>query len=553
MPSVTIPLPDIEQIVVRPSIYQVIDQVRDILGMSKDVEVIYAGKRGTVRSTGSAISELGQENEAKFTSDDLVTVDVVEDYDVDAVQEVNSHSWDNAPIFSDPKLNFSLRPIYLPSKMEITFSYRSTSETEVRQWIATQITKANRGRETTLHHIVYSFPIPAEFLYILTDVHTLREKNEGYGETLMDYFNKHRVSRVSTLTDQAGVKSIPVIHEKQSQILGSFDFTVSPEKPEYDRDKGVWQTKFVYRYTYWRPDQCFLHYPIAVHNEFMPDIYTKYLEDVVDYDTTKAYYSHGMNAVSGFALGSRTNTPRYPDQPLLIPSFDTFKPDVKQHTASVFIARCFLDETKHDLLSLTDLGDYEIDSDILDFLKTESPYLTKLFFSVFHVEHYVNGELQSYEKIEVTPDLMIRSLTPLSMRDVHHVRLAALPEISSPLYNALKRLSKHPKAFLKVVAAFNELLAADPDFGSLDRYEKLEEWMFTSVYRILHMTHQGNFHSTGTNLDSYIDEMIFTDKNALGLLTKLVPSRIKSYIETKRRLRLIRMNTALVVKPRSQL
>lgn len=553
MPSVTIPLPDIEQIVVRPSVYQVIDQVRDILGMSKDVEVIYAGKRGVVRATGSAISELNQENEAKFTSDDYVTVDVIEDYDIDAVQEVNAHSWDNAPIFSDAKLNFSLRPIYLPSKMEITFSYRSTSETEVRQWIATQITKANRGRETSLHHIVYSFPIPAEFLYVLADVHTLREKNEGYGDSLMDYFNKHRVSRVTTLTDQAGAKSIPVIHEKQSQIVGSFDFTVSPEKPEYDRDKGIWQTKFVFRYTYWRPDQCFLHYPIAVHNEFMPDIYTKYLEDIVDYDTTKAYYSHGMNALSSFALGARNSIPRYPDQPLHIPSFDTFKPEVKQHTATVFIARCFLDETKHDLLSLTDLGDYEIDQDILDFLKTESPHLSKLFFSVFHVEHYLNGELQSYDKIEVTDDLMVRSIAPLSMRDVHHVRLAALPEITTPLYNALKRLSKHPKAFLKVVAAFNELLATDPDFGSLSNYEKLEEWMFTSVYRIFYMTHQGNFHSTGTNLDSYVDEMVFTDKNALGLLTKLDPNRIKKFIEAKRRQKVVRMNAAIVVKHRSNM
>lgn len=553
MPSVTIPLPDIEKIVVRPTVYQVIDQVRDILGMSKDVEVIYAGKRGVARATGSAISELGQENEAKFTSDDYVTVDVVEDYDVDAVQEVHSHSWDNAPIFSDPRLGLSLRPIYLPSKMDITFNYRSTSETEVRQWIANQITKANRGRETSLHHIVYSFPIPAEFLYLLADVHQLREKNEGYGDTLMDYFNQHRVSRVSVLTDQAGENAIPVIHEKQGQIVGSFDFTVTPDKPEYDRDKGIWQTKFSYRYTYWRPDACFLHYPIAVHNEFMPDIYIENPEDVIDYDTTKAYYSYGMAAMSSFALGGRLNTPRYPSPLLVIPNFDTFRPEVKQHTATVFIARCFLDENKQDLLSLSDLGDYEIDKDILDFLKTESPYLTKLFFSVFHVEHYLNGELQAFDKIEVTSDLTVRSITPLSMRDVHHVRLAAVPEITSPLYNALKRLSEHPKAFVKVVAAFNELLAADPDFGSLSNYEKLEEWMFTSVYRVFNMTHQGNFYSTGTNLDRYISDTIFTDKNALGLLTKLDPAVIKKYLEAKRQRPMTQMNVAIIVKHRASM
>ena len=177
MPSVTIPLLDIEQIVVRPSVYQVIDQVRDILGMTKDAEIIYAGKRGTVRATGSAMSELGSDNVAKFTSDDYISIEVLEDYDVEAVQEFQFHSWDNFPIFSDPKLNVSLRPIYLTSKMEITFSYQSTSETEVRQWLTNQITKASRGRDINIHHIVYSYPIPLEFLCLLDEVHQRREAN----------------------------------------------------------------------------------------------------------------------------------------------------------------------------------------------------------------------------------------------------------------------------------------------------------------------------------------------------------------------------------------
>lgn len=553
MPSVTIPLPDIEQIVVRPTVYQVIDQVRDILGMTKDAEVIYAGKRGIVRATGSAISELNQDNEAKFSSDNYITIEVVEDYDTDAVQEIQSHSWDNAPVFSDPKLNFSLRPIYLPSKMEITFSYQSTNETEVRQWVATQITKANRGRDTHLHHIVYSYPLPMEFLIALDDVHRLREANEGYGESLMEYFNNHRVNRVSVMTNQAGEKAIPVIREKQAQIVGAFDFTVSPEKPEFIKEKGVWASRFVYRYTYWRPDQCFLHYPIAVHNDFMPDIYLKHLESAVDYDTRQAYYSHGMAAANMFALGSRVSTPRYPAPRLVIPSYDDFDPEVKKHTATIFMARCFLDETKRDLISLHELGDYEIDSDVMEFLSSEYPYLSKLFFSVFHVEHYINGELQHYEKLEVTPDLMIRSREPLSMRDVHHVRLAGLPEINHPLYNALRRLAEHPRAFVKVISSFNELLAADPDFGSLADYSKIEEWMFGSVYRVLNMMHQGNFHSTGTNIDSYIDGMIFTDKNPLGLLTKFHPSKLKDHFETKRRLRLTTMNTAIFVRKRADL
>lgn len=552
MPVVTIPLPDIEKTVTRPSIYQVIDQVRDILSMEKDAEVLYAGKRGVIRATGSAVSEAGRENEAKFNTDDYVKIEVIETPDTDAVQEIQHHSYDNRPVFLDKLLGFSLRPIYHPTKIEITFSYQSTSETTVNEWMAAQITKASRGRDTHLHHVSYRYPLSMEFLIAMTDIHRLREAVDGYGEDLMTYFNKHRSNRLTFITNLAGEQAVPVVHEHQGEIVGSFDFTVAPEKPVFNKDKGTWTAEFTYRYTFWKPEQCMLEYPIAVHNQLMPEIYLKDLEEVVDYQTNHAHYSYGGHALANFSL-DKARGDRYPTPYLNIPSYDDFKPEVKRHTATIFMARCFLDDTQSDLLDFNDLGDLEIDSDILAFLRSEAPYLTKQFFSVFLVEHYVNGMLQPYEDLEVTPELMVRSKKKLSYRDTHHVRFAAIPEITHPLYEALKRVSRSPKAFLKIVASFNELLAADPDFGSLDKYDRIEEWMFTSIYRILFMTHQGNFHSTGTNLDSYINEMVFSPKNALGLLEKFPVEYIKDWMNTKRRKQLIQMNTALIAKARKDM
>ena len=74
--------------------------------------------------------------------------------------------------------------------------------------------------------------------------------------------------------------------------------------------------------------------------------------------------------------------------------------------------------------------------------------------------------------------------------------------------------------------------------------------MLTSVYRILLMTHQGNLYSQGTNLNNYILETVFSDKNTLGLLTKLDPKYIQMYLDNKRRMRLTVMNSAIIVKPR---
>lgn len=553
MPSVTIELPDIEQTVVRPTVYQVVNQVIDILDITGNPEILYAGKRGVIQTPGSAIEETGKVNEAKFSSDNLFFIEVIEKYDEEAVQEIQSHSFDNIPIFVDRQLDLSLRPIYTPSKMEITIRFRHTSETDVRRWLSKMIIKTSRGRDINLHHIAYKYPLPFEFLFLLMEIYNKRESVEGYGDSFRDYFNKHRAGRFTYLTDQAGENEHLAIIEKQGQIVGQFDFTVVSEKPEFIKDKGVWEGQFVYNYTYWRPDAMYVNYPLSVHNQFLSEEFWKHVEQVEDYQTHRHAYSHSYNALQIFSLDEAAKHVRKPERTIRIPAIDDFDPEVKKHTATIFTALCFLDEGKRDLLSLADLGDYVIDEDILEFLKEEHSYLTRMFYSIFHVEHYVNGKLQLQDTLEVTPDLMIRSKQSLSMRDRHHVRLCALPEINQPLYQALMRVARHPRAFVKIVGAMNELLALDPDFGSLSDYTEIKPWMFTSVYRILNMVHQGNFYSTGTNIDGYIHDLIFNDHNALGLLRSLDPKLVKDYFERKRRKQVTVMNAFVVAKPRSAL
>ena len=555
MPCELIPLPDIEQTVARPAIYQILAQVFEITQLPKDTEIRYAGKRGTLLTPGSTMEDTTTNREAKFMSSNLTTVEVTEDYDKAAVQEIQPYSWDQPPIFLDPKLSFSLRPVYIPSNVTIEITYQHSSETEIRQWLSRMLANASAGRDIQLHDIVYTYPVPAPFTVLLEAIHACREATEGYQQTLGEYFDQHRSARMKTLSTQVGTQRHIVVEEKQSKIQGLFEFEVMPDKPEYIREQGLWKGSFTYKFSYQRPDEVLVAYPIAVHNQFLPEKFLKHLDSVVDYFPRRRAFSASYQALQTFSNDTIAQAVRPAFPYIQIPPFDDFGKRLDEdavfpkHTATVLVARCFLDDDLKTLVNLNELGDVTIDHDILGFLRTEYRHLNKMFFSVFNVALYINGQLQPYEAITVSSDLTVSSVKPLSKRNTHHIRLSVLPEINQPLYAALKRLYAHPKAFLKVLASLNELLALDPDFDTLYDRTPLAEWMFTPFYRVLCLSHQGNLYSTGTNLDAYLTEMVTTLRNQLHLLTKLDPQTIQRYFEAKRRLRHTVMNAYILAYP----
>lgn len=535
MPSVTIPLQDIEQTVLRPSIYQVVSQVMEILEIKDNPKILYAGKRGTLQASGSSMREMEDSNEALFSTDNLLFIEVNENYQTEAVSTSHYHDYDNKPIFLDTNIGLSLRPIYLSSDVEITLNYQSSSETMVRQWISNLYIKAGRGRDIHLVKMNYKYPVSPEFSLLIKDVHQLIETNEGYGDSLENYFNRHRSNRMTCITNQAGEQATVMVGEGQAGIEGLFDFPIIPEKPEFNREKGLWTTRLVFKYNYSRPDGLYLRYPIAVHNQLLPEKYLKHLESVPVFETPSAHYSYGLDAMTLFSLsnmnGRRTQETAY----IRIPTYDDFQPEIRNNTASIFLCRVFLEDDNVTLLDLNDLGDYEISPNVLNFLKKEAPYLSQRYQSLFYVECFINGETKADGTAYVTEDLKIKLTSSGSKRFQYHIRLSGIPELNQALYGAYRRLASDTGAFMEVVAAMNELLAIDPDFGKLSDYTRLEPWMYDTVWRFLTGTHQGLIGSPGTTVDQYLNEMILAPSNLLGLITHLDPKVIESYLRYKHR------------------
>lgn len=554
MPIANIPLADIDQLIERPIVYQIVDQIKEILDIPDNPKILFPGLRGAIQTPGSSTAEFDDVKEAKFNSDNLIKIEAIIAFGEQDIQSADVRSWDNPPVFLDKRINFSLRPAYLKKDVEIKFTLRNTSKTHVEQWLTGIRMKSAHGRDIYLCQISYQFPISNEFIILLGDIHELIEATDGYGESIGEYFQKNRGAYMTSLVNQAGNHPLITITQTQPQLVGQFDFVTTPSQPQHNQQSGYWETEFSFKFSYWQPDALTVSYPISVHNSYLPEIYLKNLERVVDYQKPSATMPYSLAVFQSFSQDDQSNQVRKPYPYIHIPSYDFLDSEFSNQTSTIATVLCFLDEDRQNLLDLSDLGDdYEIDADILDFFKTEYSFMHKLYHSVFHIEHYINDKKQDYSKIEITPNLMVRSLTPLSYRDRHHVRISLLCSMDDILYKALMRMANHPRSFVKVISVMNELFAIDPDFHNLGARDKIEPWMFTNIWRILTGIAPGHPLSSDTDLSNYVYGLVFTPSNKLNLLTGIDMETILKYLGLKNRHHYTTMNAAIIAKPRNQM
>lgn len=549
MPSLSLSLPDIEQSVARPVIFQILKQLFEITRLSPDTRIVYAGKRSVIQTPGTSIDEEGQ-RDAQFGTGRYTFVDVTENYDTPAIQEIQSHAFDNVPLFEDIGVLASLRPIYLPSEVTVSIIYRSNSETEVERWMTEMVSRVSRGRDLNLHRIEYLYPIPFDFIELIEDIWTLKEAQAGSGISFQNYFRSHASERLTLIANRAGEMRQLALQEVQTRIQGLFDFAGIPEKPKRDDKTGTWEISFSYKFSYQRPDAIYVNYPIAVHNQLLPRRWLSFLNQAFDPNGQAHYYSKSYEALGMFEADNAVSSrPSYPY--LRLPHFDDFKPaSVLAGTGTIFTALTFITpQDTQTLMNVNDLDDYRIDGDILDFLlQSEAPYVNRLYQSIFQLHLYRNGTTTAMEKCELLADGTIRSTVPLDLSKTYHVRLSLVLDIHLLSQDAINRLLKWPKAFVKLLSALNEMLRLNPDFTELGNRRHIDAWEFGPAWWILTGTTPGNLPGSGRIDLSYPGDNL---ENWPGwtretFLKDVDPAELQRYLKLKRRLTTVQIMGVVV-------
>lgn len=452
MPTVAISIPEIDQSVSRPIIIDIVSQIQDITKIDPNIKIMFSGDANIQQARGTSIDEKGRW--AEYGNDKYIQIEATETFDEELLLTNALTQEQHMPIFVDSHIGILIKPSYITTNVVINFKYKTYSKTDAIRWRNDVMSRWSHGRLYNTHKLHYHYPFPREYLTLLQEVHALREATSPYGQDMIGYFQEHASTRIKEIGNLNKTNTELAVTEVQSRVVGYFDFEGAPEKAEKEDDTGAWVISFAYKFRYERPNMCVCRYPIMVHNQLLPSIYTTLNNDVPDTAEDDLYYTVSGNAMQSFeAQRSLFETRVGVDGIVNIPKNDEFKPaESTPGTKGLLIALVSVESDLKTLLNLRSLGDIVLDQDVLDFISsTEYPHITKPNESIYRLELYKNDSLHTRDTITCNSNLDVASLSSLDLRDQHRVKLSIISDLTKLSPIAINRLRLNPPAFLKTI------------------------------------------------------------------------------------------------------
>lgn len=476
MPVLDFLVNETTQLITRPVVYDIVEQLSKLTGMGEN-RIVFNGDENVYRTNGSVYNS--DERGALFKTQDMVLITVTEDYNLDMINYTDIRGNEREHLFFDDKLNVFITPTAIPIDVEIQFTMRSPSKLKVSQWRDGSRLRCYKMDDLFFHDITYSYKIDDLIFAILSHVHENRELTDGYGETFEEYFAYNSNGKVKVVSDITNKKSELLISETQSRVQGFFNFDAVADKPEYDQSTGLWSLSFTYKFCYDKPFSTIVRYPIIVHNNLMPKELV--IANNSDYDAFFKTKEVGKRLRGLYEFEANTvNQSNYDkDLCLTIPSYDDFIVEKPYYgTGTILTALCTLEEDKRTLLNLRELGDITIDKDVLDFISnSEYPFINEPGKSPIFIELYINDK--SYTSVlEIDKDLNIKSNIELSNRNEHRIRLSLLLNYGVLSSSSIDRLLNNPNVLVTLISSVNDYLRVNQNFQDLRGLKKLDKYMF---------------------------------------------------------------------------
>ena len=467
MPNISLIVPAVEQSVLRPIIIDIVNQLKNITKIPSDSLILFPGDIEKTYQPGSTIDK-PTEDRSRFLTNNMVHIEVDEDYNHDAVLSTAVTRPEHIPIFIDQKLNTIIRPVYSPMTVSISFKFRSKSKSTIKRWRDDIRMRTSMMRDVNLHQISYHYLLPDDIIRILKEIHRLREATAPYGEDFATYLSTNSTTRLTELSNQSGEKTGLGIAETQMRIVGYFDFDGYPDKFEQDTDSETYIGTFSYKFGFDKPIACNMKYPIMIHNQILSTEFRP-PEEAYNLDNQIASYSESFDAFSYFEVTNKLEMATGKSPGVTLPPFDEFNPtSTITSTAPIFTALCQISDTdKRTLINLRELDFIELDPDILQFItEIEYPFLIKPFMSIFNISLYKENNISAFP-IALTPALDVIATQDLDFRLNYRIRMAIVTDLSLVAPEAIARLRKYPKALVKILMSIIEALRSDFGFTNL--------------------------------------------------------------------------------------
>lgn len=474
MPNIVSTISDLEFSVDRPVVYCVLRQLMDLTKLSHLTPIRFYGDEGKAAQKNSTITK-SPVGENYWEADEKVSIEIEEEFDKDRMLSTAIKVAENIHIFADPALGVWLKPAYAQTTVTIKVMWRGQDKNQALRWRNDIRMHTSLGREINMHTLAYSYALPTELIDIVEEIHRLRESVAGYGQSFADYFTEHLTDKASVMTNFSGEEGVWCVSEPQGRIQGIFDINGVTEKSEKNGENDSVNTSFSYRFTYDKPLQVNMLYPLVVHNQVLSGKFRP-TEHAYSAQSRAREFTLSGAAFNEFESDSISLRGRG-SLGVSIPDFDEFVPaSVPSGTLRVLTALATISPgAQRELFSLDDLPDTTFGPAVLAFLReSEYLYLGKTYASVFCLNLYTNRWLQPSGALVVNSALTVSAAQDLSLRKTHRARLALVANLNFLLPGALVRLKEYPLAAVAIAKAIDAALRSSGGDGDLNK-NKLSE------------------------------------------------------------------------------
>lgn len=440
MPKVSVEIPEVYESISRPVAVEVMRHLFKITGIPQDTRVQYIGK-GEL-SVPKAGTTLDKEPSVRFPSETKFSIDVTEEYWQEApVNQANLRP-EHQVIFADPELDIYIKPVYQITEVSMTVTARFRDKVSAIKWRDGVRKLVSAGRVENLHEISYHFPLPLEFIVILSKLHEMREAVDGYGDAIGDYLKNHLTERFTVLTNQAGNHPTIAVKERQAGVIGWFDFGDQPPDPEKNNEDGTFLASFDYRFLYEKCVACSMQYQLMVHNQLVP----------ADYRDESKPYEIGDRAsyksLTRTLLDKQSETyPRSYEAALgmAIPHFDDWLPNTRmRNTTDLLRIMLQVDIQKPtEIVSLKELGYYEFDADAIAYMEEFPDGLLMQGECIFQCVLYRRWWAKKQDLMTIDSNLVLNSVEPLTVRENWHLIVGLNFDVEMLSKSAKERLRRH--------------------------------------------------------------------------------------------------------------
>lgn len=425
MPNLVLTNPGVQDSVTRPVVLDIVRQILIWTGLPKDTQILFPGYDERPPQTGSTISIEKEFN--FFDAHSMWKISIEEVHQEDRGLSMAVLYDDNPRIFDDEDARVWIRPAYSPCDVTLRIKSRFTDKNQAIRWREDIRTRIGMNRDVRTHFVSYSYLLPLEFIKVLEEIHRMREMEdqEPYGQTLEEYFQFYFSPKARLLSTMIGTNKQWGVAETQARILGYFDFQLHPEQNEKDGESSVHNIEFTYTFKYDKPSASVMSYPLVINNQLINKNYRPTSRDERVEDYVQQYSQSAFN-FRWFENSVPTENIGMPG--ISIPDFDDFLPargTVPPDTLRVLTGLTTIDlDNPLELLSLEQLGTHNLNDDVLEFMRTEYQWMTKLGMSIFNIMVYRNEYPLQKDHYTIGSDLMVRLVNPPSLRDTFHVRLS---------------------------------------------------------------------------------------------------------------------------------